>query len=344
MTTPEVERIESGRAAAAPVSADAERTIAREVADWFERRTYDGGEYSLDDLLAVKQSSVGLVLPAREVAGTVGAVLDVAAPMSRAGLIDELVVVDAASRDGTAEFCHARGVTVVQEDEVRAEAGPCLGKGDALWRGLSATCADIVVFLDSDTVEPTPKFVLGLLGPLLTDQAVMLVKGAFDRPFKVGSQPPIAHGGGRVTELTARPLLNLHFPLLTGFIQPLAGEIAARRELLEALPYPVGYGVEIAMLIDALGLVGLDALAQSRLGTRLNQHQPLRSLGPMAYAVLAAVERRLPGARRPETGHYVLADEELELRQVASEERPPLRDETRSGRAARGGAPHRLSR
>jgi glucosyl-3-phosphoglycerate synthase len=320
----------------APSARVAER-IAGEVERWFERRTYDGRAYSAESLLAAKRASVSLVLPAREVAATIGSMLDIVQPLRSAGLIDELLVVDAASEDGTADICRRRGVAVLQQSELCTDAGPCLGKGDALWRGLSATTGELVVFLDSDTAAPTSTFVLGLLAPLLLEPDIKFVKGAFERPFKVGSEAAIAGGGGRVTELTARPLLNLHFPLLTGFIQPLSGEIAARRELLEALPFAVGYGVEIAMLIDSLELVGLDGLAQSRLGTRQNQHQQLRDLGPMAYAVLAAVERRLgrPSAAEPT---YVLAGEGLERRNVALDERPPLREVTgtRDGEKAAG--------
>jgi glucosyl-3-phosphoglycerate synthase len=148
---------------------------------------------------------------------------------------------------------------------------------------------------------------------------VQLVKGAFDRPFDGGG----AHDGGRVTELMARPLLNLHFPELAGFSQPLAGETAARRTLLERLAFPAGYGVEIAMLIDALKLVGLDALAEVDLGLRQNRHQPLRALGEMSYAVLAAVEARI-GGRAMAGGHYVRPWDDLAVARVPVLERPPL--------------------
>ncbi len=304
----------------------APRGLARDLAlaDWFTRRTYDASTYTLEGLLAEKRESVSVVLPAREVAATIGAVLDVALPLRSAGLVDEIVVIDADSRDGTAATCLRRGVEVVQQDDLRRDHGPCLGKGDAMWRSLAATSGEIVVFLDSDTANPDPAFVLGLLGPLLENGDLALVKGAFERPFTAAPGSVIAGGGGRVTELMARPLLNLHFPELAGFSQPLAGELAARRELLEGLAFPVGYGVEIAMLIDALRAVGIDRLAQARLGTRQNQHQPLRSLGPMAYAILVAVESRLGGERAATPGPFMLAGEELEMRQASIEERPPV--------------------
>ena len=188
---------------------------------------------------------------------------------------------------------------------------------------MSATDGDIVCFLDADTADPHPEHLLGLLGPLLTDPEVMLVKGAFERPLRTAGGE-LAHEGGRVTELMARPLLNLHFPRLAGFSQPLAGEFAARRELLEAIPFPVGYGVEIAMLIDTLRRHGLQAMAQADLGARRNRHQSLRALGEMAYAVLAAVQRRIDGDATVAGGHYLRpwADGEIALVPVA--ERPPL--------------------
>jgi glucosyl-3-phosphoglycerate synthase len=174
-----------------------------------------------------------------------------------------------------------------------------------MWRALRVSGGELVCFMDGDTRDPAPAHLLGLLGPLLTDPTVAFVKGAFDRPFDTGGER-LAHEGGRVTELMARPLLNLHAPLLAGFAQPLAGEFAARRDLLEAIAFPVGYGVEVATLLDALDARGLDALAECHLGSRQNRHQPLRVLGEMAYAVLAAAGRRLPGAGgTPANGRYL---------------------------------------
>jgi glucosyl-3-phosphoglycerate synthase len=300
-----------------------------DVASWLARRSYRADDFPLERLLAAKGASgatVSVVLPAREVADTIGPILQQLAPLRDAGLVDELVVVDAASADATAAVARSCGARVVQESEILAEHGPACGKGDAMWRSLAATSGDVVLFLDADTEDFDARFALGLLGPLLTDDAVAFVKGAFRRPLRVGDQV-VPDGGGRVTELTARPLLNLHVPQLAGFAQPLAGECAARRALLEQLPFPVGYGVEIGLLIDALRHAGLDALAQVDLGSRQNRHQALRALGAMAYAVTVAVERRVhdtattasPGRlARPHDGR-------LELTDVAVEERPPLR-------------------
>ena len=215
-----------------------------------------------------------------------------------AGLVDEAVVVDACSRDGTAELAAAAGIRVVQQDELAREYGPAQGKGDAMWRGLASVSSELVVFLDTDTVDFHEGFVRGLVGPLISAPGIDFVKGCFARPLREGSRLRPGEGG-RVTELMARPLLNLYAPELAVFDQPLAGEVAARRELLEQLPFCVGYGVEIAMLIDAWRLVGLEGLAQVDLGERQNRHQPLRELSAMAYAVLAAASSRLVGDDAP---------------------------------------------
>ncbi len=301
------------------------RGLARDLTldDWAARRTY-AAPATLDELLAVKDRTISLVLPTRDVADSLGPLLDTLAPARDRGLVDEVLVVDAASSDATVAAAAARGVTAVQESDLLAQFGPALGKGDALWRGLSATRGQIVVFLDTDTANFSAGFLLGLLAPLLGDPSVALVKGAFRRPLAGAPDE-----GGRVTELLARPLLNLHLPDLAGFAQPLAGEVAARRDLLESLAFPVGYGVEIAMLIDAYRAVGLDGLAQAQLGVRENRHQSLAELGAMAYQVLVAAERRIHGAAavdRLAPGVLLQPrDGLLAPRTLAVEERPPLR-------------------
>lgn len=297
------------------------------VADWLARRSYAAGAFPLERLLAAKgATSVSVVLPAREVAQTIGPTLAALMPLRDAGLLDELLVVDAASADGTAALARAAGATVVQESEILPAHGPARGKGDALWRAVHATRGDVVAFVDADSAGFDARFALGLLGPLLTDAAVAFVKGAYRRPLTLGAET-VPDGGGRVTELLARPLLNLHVPELAGIVQPLAGEVAARRELLEALPFPVGYGVEIANLLDAHRHAGLDALAQVDLGERRNAHQPLHALSAMAYAVLVAAERRIHGAAGSPAPPLARprSDGSLALAEVAVEERPPLR-------------------
>jgi glucosyl-3-phosphoglycerate synthase len=291
------------------------------VERWLAQRTYDPADYPLERLRAAKRQSVSVVVPAKRCAETLPGVLTPLVTLRDHGIVDEVLVVDADSRDGTVEVCARLDVAVAQEDALLPEFGPAQGKGDAMWRGLSATSGEIVAFLDGDSTGIRPGFVRGLLGPLLCHDELALVKGAFSRPFQPeGGGAPIPDGGGRVTELMARPLINLHVPLLAGFVQPLAGEIAARRALLERLSFPVGYGVEIAMLMDALDEVGLDRLAQARLGERQNRHQPLRDLGAMAYAVLVTAERRL--GRDPQPGPYSIPGGAS--RTLVFDERPPL--------------------
>jgi glucosyl-3-phosphoglycerate synthase len=295
--------------------------------DWLGRRTYETGS-TIADLLALKDQTISLILPTRNVAGPLGPMLDAVGPCREAGLIDEIVIVDAASTDGTRAVAADHAVTVLQESDLMPEFGPALGKGDALWRGLSATTGELVVFLDTDTANFSARFLIDLVAPLLADSTVHLVKGAFRRPFRSGGEAT-PDGGGRVTEILARPLLNLHIPDLAGFAQPLAGEVAARRALLETLAFPVGYGVEIGNLIDAYAAVGLDGLAQAQLGVRENRHQPLRDLSAMAYQVLVAAQRRILGAGeldRLEPGRLLSpADGGLEARLLAVDERPALR-------------------
>lgn len=292
------------------------------VSSWRARRRYRAVDFPVRALHDAKgATAVSVVIPTRECARTIGEVLDhTVGPLRAAGVVDEVVVIDADSADGTARRAEARGAVVLQQDDVLAEFGPALGKGDAMWRAVHATSGEIVCFLDGDTENPHVHHLAGILGPLLADPDLVLVKGTFDRPLR-----ELRDEGGRVTELMARPLINLHVPLLAGFSQPLAGEFAARRALLEELPFPVGYGVEIATMIDALRAHGLDALAESDLGTRQNRHQPLRALGEMAFAVLAAVEQRIDGPRSATGGHYLRPWDDASVTRVSIDERAPLR-------------------
>ncbi len=303
------------------------RQLPEPVASWYARRRYRSEEYPPQRLVRCKRGrTVTVIVPTRECATTIGGVLaDSVGPLAEHGLVDELVVVDAGSIDGTAAVARRAGARVLLDNELERQLGPALGKGDAMWRALQATGGEIVCFLDGDTADPTPLHLQGLLGPLLTDDSLALVKGAFDRPLDAGGVQ-LPHEGGRVTELMARPLLNLHLPLLAGFSQPLAGEFAARRGVLERCAFPVGYGVEIAVLIDALRAHGLDALAECQLGTRQNRHQSLRALGEMAYAVLAAVEHRIVRPRRADVdGRYVRPWQDGAVTRVPVLERPPIR-------------------
>ncbi len=287
-------------------------------------RSFHHSDYVLERLLEHKRETVTVVLPAREVADTVGVIVKRLRGLSP--LIDQFLVVDAASSDGTAEIAAASGAEVYQESELLADFGPVLGKGDAMWRALSAVRGEIVVYLDSDTREFPEHFATGLMGPLVCHDELSFVKGFYRRPFTTPTGASSPDGGGRVTELTARPLLSAFYPDLAGFAQPLAGELAARRELLVQLPFATGYAVETAMLLNARDLLGgTDGMAQVDLDVRLNQHQPLSELGPMAYGVLTVVLERLRSEGRLNDGPtppLQTADGRLVV--VEPAERPPL--------------------
>jgi glucosyl-3-phosphoglycerate synthase len=259
---------------------------------WARTRSFHHSAYPPERIAAEREQSISVCLPARECAATVAAIVTALLELREAGAIEEVVVVDAASQDGTAELAERAGARVLQEASLMPEQGPVLGKGDAMWRALSVLSGDLVCFLDADSEDFSAHFACGLLGPLVCETGVSFVKGHYRRPLSQGGVED-AQGGGRVNHLMARPALALFYPELAGVRQPLAGEVAARRELLEALPFATGYGVETAMLIDAWRTVGLDGIAQVDLGEHRNPHQSLAALSPMAATVLATIARRL---------------------------------------------------
>ncbi len=295
---------------------------------WYAGHTFSHRDFPAERLTAERQATVSVCLPARDEAATIGAILEALLPLQKGGVVDQIVVVDDSS-DGTAEIARGLGAEVHPQEELMPECGPVLGKGDAMWRALPVLRGDIVCFLDADSAEFGGHFACGLIGPLLSRRDLSFVKGFYRRPFRVGGEI-LPEGGGRVTELTARPLLNMFYPELAGVEQPLAGEIAARRELLERLPFVSGYGVDIALLIDAYRRVGLDGIAQVDLDVRQNAHQSLRDLGPMAYAVLQAVAGRLEREGRlagPLPDAFLLPDTGGPRPAAAAPvERPPLAD------------------
>jgi glucosyl-3-phosphoglycerate synthase len=258
---------------------------------WHRSNSYTHDQFPAQRLAAERRQTISLCLPARDEARTISAILQQLMPLREMGVVDQVVVVDN-STDGTAEIARRLGAEVHDQEDLMPELGPVLGKGDAMWRALPVLGGELICFLDADSERFGAHFACGLLGPLVCRQEISFVKGFYRRPFRIG-QTVFPDGGGRVTELTARPLINLFYPELAGIEQPLAGELAARRELLERLPFVTGYGVDIALLLDAHTAVGLDRIAQVDLDARQNAHQPLRDLGPMAYAVLHAVASRL---------------------------------------------------
>jgi glucosyl-3-phosphoglycerate synthase len=269
--------------------------VRDEACRWFERQTSRASDWNAARLVDVKgTTTVSVVLPALNEEATVGAIVATIRRclVERHGLVDELVVMDSGSTDRTCAVAAEAGARVVLREEVLPRFAPLPGKGEVLWRSLAATSGELIVFVDSDLTDFTADFVTGLLGPLLSDPVVQLVKATYDRPLAHG-EAIVPAGGGRVTELVARPMLNMYWPDLAGFIQPLSGEYAARRSLLERLPFPTGYGVEVGILIDALRLVGLDALAQVDLYRRKHRNQEIGKLGRMASEILQVAMLRL---------------------------------------------------
>jgi glucosyl-3-phosphoglycerate synthase len=319
------------------------------VEEWFANRTSTGEQWCRWRLAELKgQTTVSVVVPAHNEAPTVGTIISALRRelVDEVPLVDDLVVVDSESCDDTALVAHRAGARVVRQETVLSDLGNQPGKGEALWKSLLVTRGDIVVFIDADLREFDAQFAVGLLGPLLTDQDIAFVKGFYDRPLNDG-ETVLPAGGGRVTELVARPMINMHWPELAGFVQPLSGEYAARRELLEQLPFPTGYGVEIGMLVDALRLVGLPALAQVDLSRRKHRNQEIGKLGRMSSEILQVAFERLrregrlamaPPAtqltqfERSEDGYLLLTLD------MEPSERPPLRSVpeymTRYGKAS----------
>lgn len=299
--------------------------------------TSDALDWRLADVLAAKITqglSVTVLLPALNEEATVGTIVtQIRRELMHAGkhpLVDELIVVNSGSTDRTRQVALDAGAQVLEREDVLPEIPVVAGKGEALWRGLAGSSGDLVVFIDADLRSFSTGYVVSLLGPLLQDRQVQLVKAVYERPL-VGDRQTTPAGGGRVTELVARPLLNLHWPELAGVIQPLAGEYAGRRELLEQLPFATGYGVDFALLIDTFERFGLSALAQVDLGVRVHRHHDTARLGRMAAQIMQTAWNRLPAADAATTLGDSLIQFEVSASgyqaarfDVAQIERPPL--------------------
>jgi glucosyl-3-phosphoglycerate synthase len=313
------------------------------AAAWRRRRTSHWRDWPAAALLAAKQRSgarISVVIPARDEQRTVGRVVSTLhqALVAEVPLVDEIVVLDSDSTDATARVAARAGATVHRARDVAPALGWFPGKGEALWKSLLVTQGDLLVFVDADLTRWGPHFVTGLLGPLLTEPQVRLVKGFYER-VRTHGDGSTSTEGGRVTELVARPLLSLWWPELTGVVQPLAGEWAARRDLMESLPIPVGYGVELSTLLDTAAQHGLDALAQVDLGSRAHKHQADHDLALMAAELMVVAETRRPGGVRPADAalhQFVRRDGVAtpRVRPVPTIERPPAASLPRAQRPA----------
>jgi glucosyl-3-phosphoglycerate synthase len=282
-------------------------------------------DFDVRDLLARKRArgvTVSVCLPARNEEATVGHIVATVRRtlMEAVPIVDEVVVVDDRSTDATAEVAAWEGARVIGVDDVLPEAGPGQGKGNAMWKSLHATHGDLVCWVDADIRNFAPHFVTGLLGPLITEPDTAFVKGYYRRPLH--GEPT---GGGRVTELVARPLLSVLFPELAGFVQPLGGEYAGRRDVLESVPFVEGWGVEIGLLVDVVARVGLGGTAQVDLGVREHRNRPLDELGAQATAILLTALRRA-GLAEQDTATLTRFTESFELQRVDvdASERPPI--------------------
>jgi len=270
--------------------------VQERAAAWLRERSSTWRDWPADQLLAAKrrgQHRISLVIPARDEAGTVGTIvagLD-AALRREIPLLDELVVIDSDSIDDTASVASAAGATVHRARDILPSAGVRAGKGEALWKSLFVTTGDILLFIDADLTRWGPHFATGLLGPLLAHAEVQLVRAAYAR-LRTSGDGTVAADGGRLTELVARPLISMHWPELAGVAQPLAGEWAIRRTLMESLPIPYGYGVELSTLVDTVHRHGLAAVAQVHLGVRGHRNRPDEELALAAAELLAVAESR----------------------------------------------------
>lgn len=315
------------------------KTLSERVDQWFAENTFHSREFShLEKLVELKEKqglSISVGLPSLNEAETIGNIIRILKreTMERVPLVDEIMVIDSRSTDDTAKIAEDLGVPIRVHQEILPQYGSYRGKGEALWKSLHVLRGDLILWIDTDIKNMTPGFVYGLLGPLLKDPEIQYVKGFYRRPLRMGEKIH-ASGGGRVTELTARPLLNLFFPELSGIIQPLSGEYGGRREILEQVPFFTGYGVETGLLIDIYNASGLRGIAQVDLEERIHRNQSLPALSQMAFAIIGVFIERLEERNRIHLLEEVNRSMKivtrkrrtyvLEVRDIQDRERPPM--------------------
>ena len=316
-----------------------QRDLSAAVDRWFAENTFSSTEFQdLQRLVALKRQqgvTISLGLPALNEEETIGDIIAMTQRtlMHEVPLLDEIVLIDSRSEDRTREIARSYGIPVYIHQEILPQYGSFVGKGEALWKSLYVLQGDILAWVDTDIRNFHPRFVYGILGPLLREPRLVYCKGFYRRPIRQG-EVVAATGGGRVTELTARPLLNLFYPELSGMVQPLAGEYAARRAAIERVPFFTGYGVETGLLIDLLQQHGLGALAQVDLQQRIHRNQELLPLSKMAFAIIQVVIQRLeqrhrlqllePVNQSMKLIHYNAEGFRLEVREIRDHERPPM--------------------
>ena len=306
--------------------------------EWFGNRTFHHSQFEPPARLRAAKERLGLrvsvCLPTRDEAATVGGIVrNLRRNLhERSRLVDEIVVMDAGSGDETVAIARAEGAKVFFEHDVLPGEGPGSGKGEALWKSLHACEGDLICWVDADIRNFHARFVYGLLGPLLLDPDIQYVKAFYDRPIRERNALR-ATGGGRVTELLARPLINLLWPELAGIVQPLSGEYAGRRETLEQVPFFSGYGVELGLLVDIAARLGVDAIAQVDLDRRVHRNQDMQALGRMSFGILQAAFLRLAEEGRSVPGNFAttlvqfsnqLVEYQPEPREIVTSRRPPI--------------------
>jgi glycosyltransferase involved in cell wall biosynthesis/nucleotide-binding universal stress UspA family protein len=314
-------------------------TISVVVDKWFAENSFHGHEFEdVKRLVEMKERqgvTISLGLPALNEEYTIGKVIKTVRQtfVQDFPLLDEIVVIDSNSTDETVAIAQDLGVPVYRHPEILPQYGTYVGKGEALWKSLYVLKGDLIAWVDTDILNIHPRFVYGILGPLLKEQRLMYVKGFYQRPLRLARKVE-ARGGGRVTELVARPLLNLFYPELSGLVQPLAGEYAGRRKALERIPFFTGYGVETGMLIDILECFGLNAIGQVDLEERVHRNQALTALSKMAFAIIQVVMQRVGNRRKIELLDWMNASMKLiryepdqfrlDIHEIRDLERPPM--------------------
>lgn len=268
---------------------------------WYLKNTFHYKQFNVKKLINIKKRKnlkISLCFPTLNEAQTIGTILRVVEKhLYNTGLIDEVVVIDSGSDDGTAEIVKSLGFKVYQHKEILPKYGSYRGKGDALWKSLYVLNGDIIVWCDADIKNFSPRFIYGLIGPLLLEDNISFVKAFYLRPLKIDSSYMKCEGG-RVTEILIRPILNLFYPELSKVLQPISGEYAGRREILEQIPFYTGYGVEIGMLIDIYEKFGLDTIAQVDVIRRIHRNQPLLALSKMSFGIVQAIFQKLKYYRK----------------------------------------------